>query len=263
MDQCSSITLTLVMNMEEDQTCFNKWILMKIVLQDRRIQHFWPFSSREEWELAEFLNENLNQTQLDAFLKLKWTCKQTLLFSSAHQLSSFMDFLPSGPKWKMQTLVVVGYLTMAPIRLFFRDGLEVANSIFSNPIFANQALEEHCVYSEFMTADYAWELQDQYPVGATVMGIIAGSDKTAATRRTAGMQMHPIFLSLANINSEVHMKATSHAWMCTAFMPIVTFNNVHPEFHAVLDAQLWHRCMDMVISVWQNVGRLCQTLMVS
>ncbi|EGN94952.1 hypothetical protein SERLA73DRAFT_26656, partial [Serpula lacrymans var. lacrymans S7.3] len=84
-------------------------------------------------------------------------------------------------------------------------------------------------------------------VGTTVMGIIAGSDKAVVTRGTGGLQMHPTFLTLANINSEVHMKATSHAWMCTAFMPIVTFNDyeqITPDPHGIL------RVTFMPLVVW-------------
>lgn len=38
----------------------------------RKVNTYYPFHDEGEWELARFLVENLNQTQIDKFLKLKW-----------------------------------------------------------------------------------------------------------------------------------------------------------------------------------------------
>ena len=62
---------------------------------------------------------------------------------------------------------------------------------------------------------------------------------------TGDLEMHPLFLTIANINSEVRMKATSHAWACIAYTPMPEFL-VHPNFRSVLEARVWHRCMDIV-----------------
>ena len=53
---------------------------------------------------------------------------------------------------------------------YYRDGIDVAKYIFANPVFANHmmydpvrewtdATQSERVYSEFMTGDYAWEIQ--------------------------------------------------------------------------------------------------------
>jgi len=62
---------------------------------------------------------------------------------------------------------------------------------------------------------------------------------------TGNLEMHPLFLTIANINSDVHMKATSHAWACIVYIPTLEFL-VHPDFHSVLEARVWHHCMDIV-----------------
>jgi hypothetical protein len=42
---------------------------------------FYPFQGAQEWDLAKFLNETLNLTQIDQFLKLDWVSEpHTLLF---------------------------------------------------------------------------------------------------------------------------------------------------------------------------------------
>lgn len=62
---------------------------------------------------------------------------------------------------------------------------------------------------------------------------------------TGDVEMHPLFLTIANINSEIRMKATSHAWACIAYTPTPEFL-VHTDFQSVLEARVWHRCMDIV-----------------
>lgn len=57
--------------------------------------------------------------------------------------------------------------------------------------------------------------------------------------------MHPVFITIGNIQSDVRMQATSHAWRCVAFIPTPTFD-IHPDFQTLLTARLFHRCMDIV-----------------
>jgi hypothetical protein len=38
----------------------------------RKVNPYYPFPDEGEWQLGKFLVENLTQTQIDKFLKLKW-----------------------------------------------------------------------------------------------------------------------------------------------------------------------------------------------
>ena len=62
---------------------------------------------------------------------------------------------------------------------------------------------------------------------------------------TGDIEMHPLFLTIVNINSKVHMKVTSHAWACVAYTPTPEFLT-HPDFHSVLEACVWHHCVNIV-----------------
>jgi len=88
-------------------------------------------------------------------------------------------------------------------------------------------------------------LQDQLPVGASIVPIIVASDKTPVTGHTGGLEMHPVFVSIGNIQSDVRMQATSHAWQCVAFVPVPSFD-IHPDFQTLCSARLFHQCMDVV-----------------
>ena len=62
---------------------------------------------------------------------------------------------------------------------------------------------------------------------------------------TGDIKMHPLFLTNANINCKVRMKATSHAWACIVYTPTPEFLT-HPDFHSVLEARVWHHCVNIV-----------------
>ena len=78
-----------------------------------------------------------------------------------------------------------------------------------------------------------------------IVPIILASNKAPVTQMTGDKEMHLLFLTIANINSDVHMKATSHAWACIAYTLTPEFI-VHPKYQSVLEACIWHRCLDIV-----------------
>ncbi|KAG1800667.1 hypothetical protein EV424DRAFT_1352065 [Suillus variegatus] len=217
---------------------------------------FYPFQDQAEFELGKFLCERLTQSDIDRFLKLEWVCQAKPSFSSKDQLLAWMASLPTGPKWCSTTLEITGYPIIQPIQLIWRNGLDVVEDLFANPIFANHmTYDPHVVvdgderkYSEYFTAKQAFEIQDQLPKGATIVPVIIASDKTPVMRHTGGLKMHPIFVSLANIQSDVRMRATSHAWRCVGFMPIPKFSDVHTDYQTILSQWLFHKCMDIIFA---------------
>ncbi|KAG1867751.1 hypothetical protein F4604DRAFT_1881626 [Suillus subluteus] len=208
---------------------------------------YYPFAGREEWELAKFLSDNLNQGQITRFLKLLWVqseARKAPAYTSAQQMFTFMDALPKGPKWRCTTIHIEGYITAHPVHLIWRDALEVTRHIFGNLVFAND-MEFDPYEIKWMSCSRAHDIQDQLPPGATIVPIILASDKTPVTRQSGGLEMHPMFLTTANIRSDIRMKATAHAWSCIAYMPIPQFV-CHPDFCSLLQARVWHRCVDIV-----------------
>ncbi|KAG2339690.1 hypothetical protein BDR05DRAFT_977659 [Suillus weaverae] len=211
-------------------------------LQQARETNIWyPFNGPGEWSLAKFLVENLSQTQIDKFLKLDWFQTQDRpQFKSKDKLFFYMQQLPGrGPQWQCTKLRLKGYESEQLIHLIWRDGLEVTKQLFANPVYANHmCYDPHHIYQgqerqfgEFWTSDDAWEIQNQLPEGATIVPIIAASDKTPVTRHTGGLEMHPLFLTIRNIQADVRMKAMSHS-------------------------HLWHKCMDLVCSNLKIAARI-------
>ena len=192
----------------------------------------------------------------------------------------WIDVLPTTSTWQTVQLEIQGYPTTTPIQLIWRDGLETVRSIVSNPVFANNVtfdpikIQQNGVreYGEWFTSQEAFSIQvrlafntagisdtnfepqDQLPAGASIVPIIAASDKTPVTRHTGGLEMHPLFITIGNIDSDVHMKATSHAWQCVAFIPMPKFET-HPNYQTILQTCLWHKCVDLVFANLKNTAR--------
>ncbi|KAI6169072.1 hypothetical protein EDD17DRAFT_1810984 [Pisolithus thermaeus] len=181
----------------------------------------------DKWELGKFLYHNLNRMQINNFLKLQW-------------LLSWLDVIPKGPTWQCTQICPEGYTMKEPIYLYWHDALEVVRDIFGNPTFA-----EHMVYDPYHIYEGAEREYGKWmSEGATIVPVILASDKAPVTRMSGDRKMHLLFLTIANINSEVCMKATAHAWACVAYTPIPEFL-AHPDFHSILEAHVWHHCMDI------------------
>ncbi|KAL4066877.1 hypothetical protein J3A83DRAFT_4360150 [Scleroderma citrinum] len=102
------------------------------------------------------------------------------------------------------------------------DQSEVIQELFGNPIFSLHMEYDPCVifdgleweYSEWMSSDKAHWIQDQLPESAVI---------ALVTRMTSDLEMHPLFITIANIHSNVCMKAMSHAWVCITYIPTPEF----------------------------------------
>ncbi|KAG2047378.1 hypothetical protein BDR06DRAFT_1031315 [Suillus hirtellus] len=196
-----------------------------------------------EWELGKFLVENLTQTQITKFLKLKWfdapNCARPS-FTTKDHLLDWMDSLPSFAPWKVSKLAFKGYKTVRPVELVWRDALEVVKQLFSDPTFAN-----HMTFNPYVA-----NVKNQHEYGgaqAWEFPIILGSDKTPVTRLAGGIEMHPVFVTIGNIDSEVCSKATLRAWCCIAYIPVIKFC-IHTDYQSILQARLWHKCLDLVFA---------------
>ncbi|KAG1816369.1 uncharacterized protein BJ212DRAFT_1446931 [Suillus subaureus] len=181
---------------------------------------FYPFQDQAEFELGKFLCEWLTQTKP--------------LFGSKDQLLAWMGSLPTRPKWCSMTLEITSYPTVQPVQLIWCDGLEVVEDLFTNPIFVNHMTYDPHIVVDGDEHEYSEYFTDQLPKGATIVPIVIASDKTPITWHTGGLEMHPIFVSIANIQSDVQMRVMSHAWQCVGFMPIPKFADIHSDYQIIL-----------------------------
>jgi hypothetical protein len=154
--------------------------------EERRTNLYFPFASKEEWDVAAFLLRSpLSMPDIDNLLSLKlvhcavFTLPMTLIthqiqsldlsFSTAKELRGRAEILPPGPKWKCTPWKTI-YPTKTPVHLYHRDPIQCIESIMQSPWMTNHihytplrvftnAQKLMRVYSEWRTGDVAWEMQ--------------------------------------------------------------------------------------------------------
>lgn len=91
--------------------------------------------------------------------------------------------------------------------------------------------------------------------GATILGTILSSDKTNISALIGGRTVHPLLLSLANIDMECRMHSSNHAFVLLAILPEARF--IAPEeVQGVLGNRLFHECMDFVVEPLKTAARI-------
>ncbi|OJA17505.1 hypothetical protein AZE42_11884 [Rhizopogon vesiculosus] len=146
----------------------------------------------------------------------------------------------------------------SPIQLFWRDPIECLESLFTNPLFHDKLdfVPHHVwktaawlvrVYSEWLTGDAAWEIQDQLPPGATVLGTVLSSDKTNIMTMTGARVAHPLLLGLANIHMCTCTKLSSKAFLLTALLPIPQYLHSNQWMRGMLEDRLVHQCLSIIL----------------
>jgi len=59
--------------------------------------------------------------------------------------------------------------------------------------------------------------------------------------------VHPLLLSLANIKMCVRNKASVHGFLLLALLPIPEFLHESSRIRSILDAHLFHHCLDIIL----------------
>ncbi|KIJ17506.1 hypothetical protein PAXINDRAFT_72536 [Paxillus involutus ATCC 200175] len=229
---------------------------------------YYPFADRRDWEVGSFLlTSSLSMKAIDKFLSLDLIKSLPLSFRLARELRGLAELLPQlGPRWRCKTMET-SCETKCPAQLLYRDAVDCLAYLFSNPLFKDwlelspyrvfETAERLVrVYSEWMSAGVAWGMQEELPDGATLLGAILSLDKTNITNMCGGRVAHPLLIGLANISSAIRNKASSNAFLLTAFLPIVKF--IHPvkRMQTLLADRLYHDSVAFVVEPLKIAARI-------
>jgi hypothetical protein len=99
-------------------------------------------------------------------------------------------------------------------------------------------------------------LQSQLPDGATLLGIVLSSDKTNLSAMTGGRVAHPLLLSLANLLIDFRMKATNHAFLLLALLPVPKFIHKDRKTRGVLENRMAHECLDFILTPLKKAAEI-------
>ena len=73
---------------------------------------------------------------------------------------------------------------------------------------------------------------------------------------TGGRVAHPLLISLANLSMEFRNKALNHSFLLLALLPIVKFIQKKKKIRGMLDARLYHHCLDVVLAPLKAAAQL-------
>ncbi|KIM55110.1 hypothetical protein SCLCIDRAFT_30621 [Scleroderma citrinum Foug A] len=232
----------------------------------RRSNLFYPFASRQDWELGSWLlRSGLSLVAIDKFLLLELVKSLPLSFRTAKELRGWAELLPSGPHW--QSMVIpTSFPTKSLVVLYWHDPLECIATILNNPLlhglvdfvpYKEYSLPTMCQrYSEWITGDDAWNIQSQLPKSATLLGTILSSDKTNISAMTSDCVAHPLLIGIANIKMSTHLKLLSNSFMLTALLPVPKFIHEKKRMRGILEDRLIHQCLDIVLEPVKKAARL-------
>lgn len=156
---------------------------------ERQGNLFYPFASKAEWEFASWLtNSGLSMAAIDKCLPLDIVCffhsptmrgelmtpyfqikSLRFSFKTAKALRQRIELLPSGPRWKSQSIKAESH-TKRGLQLFYRDAIDCLQYLIHSPSIDGQiefvpkkiytaADRIERVYTEWLSGDRAWELQ--------------------------------------------------------------------------------------------------------
>ncbi|KAI6040960.1 hypothetical protein EDC04DRAFT_2879042 [Pisolithus marmoratus] len=215
-----------------------------------------PFEDREEWELAQWLINNVNQQATDDFLKLQVVGDH---YGSNHTFMKIVDKLPTSPEWKCELVHTYGdvedirhdlegkedpIMDGEEMELWMCDPVACIRELIRNLAFhgnitytPKKVYMDHQGstqwYDEMWTGDWWWETQHHLPPGGTVTPVILVSDKTELSLFKGDKNAWPMYLSIGNLSKEVCCQPGCHALVLLGYLPVSKLERI---LHPLVDA---------------------------
>jgi hypothetical protein len=198
-----------------------------------------PFDNRAQFGLAmHFEKYHTSQGEIDA-----WLNNPDVPFTGSTEkmkdAKSFFDTLTRIPygiandEWVIETLCVQRGDGYPPVQypVYRRNIEEVIRFLIGHPPFRDHILYEPIqefdergerLYMDFMTADWAWAIQDKLSDGATLLPIKIYSDKTCLTNTVGETTFHPVAIQLLNHSNELLNRQDQPNFITVGFIPVIS-----------------------------------------
>ena len=99
-------------------------------------------------------------------------------------------------------------------------------------------------------------MQSRLPEGATLLGTLISSDKTNISAMTGNRVAHPLLISLADIIMDFQTKASNHAFILLAILPVPKFLHKSQKIRGILTSCLIHECIDFVVKPLKKAAEI-------
>jgi hypothetical protein len=161
--------------------------------------------------------------------------------------------------------------------LYYRDPIECLQALLSHPLFEGHisfisrkvwstAARSVRIYEDWLSGNHAWELQvrtigslpfhlyslplplqSALPAGSMLLGVTLSSDKTNISVMSGNHMAHPLLISLANIDADIHSKGSLHGHLLLTLLPVPSFIHKKSRVRGLLSDCLFHQCLDFVL----------------
>ncbi|KAG1743582.1 uncharacterized protein EDB91DRAFT_1080985 [Suillus paluster] len=140
--------------------------------------------------------------------------------------------------------------------ILMQDPVESIKELWANPAylehltyapehrFADEGKSEH-IYDEFMSGDWAWEMQTLLPDGTTLVPVILSSDKTQLCQFRGDKTTYPVYLTIGNISKSIRRKPSFRTQKLIGHLPTVSLdgNDLSTDNARLIRTQLFHYAM--------------------
>ncbi|KAF8262344.1 hypothetical protein EI94DRAFT_1773205 [Lactarius quietus] len=223
---------------------------------------FFPYSSRPEFELADFLYRTVQMagTKISDLMDI-WAAYQRIYdvdaehgppFSNCQDLYKTIDSTEVGDvAWQAFSVEFDGESSgdleipswmRKTYEVWFRDPLQVAEAQIANKDYASEidyapkrvfSKEEKRQYSDFMSGNWAWEqadiiAKDPEAHGSMFVPIVLGSDKTTVSVATGQNEYYPLYASIGNVQNHVR-RAHRNAVSLVGFLAVPKTDKQHED----------------------------------
>ncbi|QRW03219.1 hypothetical protein RhiLY_02218 [Ceratobasidium sp. AG-Ba] len=220
-------------------------------------------SNPDYFETAELLmTTGLTNTGRDEHLKSRLYIGRTPWINNK-QLFRDIDRLPHGPGWNILDINLNEESQRLSRKhssyLFKRSVIATFRDLMANPEFKNHmkyaprrewtAEDRTCrVYGETCSGDWWWDLQEKLPDKyAMLVPLIASYDKTVMSVISGGQVVHPLYLTLGNIDKSIRRQLSTHATALLAYLPVDAFTQVSDDLErSRLRRDLTQRALEKV-----------------